>query len=59
MEIRPIIGVRNELYEFIVNPIVDLGFGKYGETDFAPVGRLARKFGPDLFAGFEYYAEAG
>jgi hypothetical protein len=59
MEIRPIIGVRNELYEFIVNPIVDLGFGKYGETDFAPVGRLARKFGPDLFAGFEYYADFG
>ncbi|WP_439400421.1 hypothetical protein ACRQ5Q_43655 (plasmid) [Bradyrhizobium sp. PMVTL-01] len=59
MEIRPIIGVRNELYEFIVNPIVDIGFGKYGETDFAPAARLARKFGPDLFAGFEYYADFG
>lgn len=59
MEIRPIIGVRNELYEFIVNPIVDIGFGKYGETTFAPAARVARKFGADLFAGFEYYADFG
>jgi hypothetical protein len=27
LEIRPIIGVRNADYEFIVNPIVDIGFG--------------------------------
>jgi len=59
MEIRPIIGVRNETYEFIVNPIVDIGFGRYGEADFAPAARLARKFGPDLYAGFEYYADFG
>jgi hypothetical protein len=59
MEIRPIIGVRNATYEFIVNPIVDIGFGKYGEADFAPAARLARKFGPDLYAGFEYYADFG
>jgi hypothetical protein len=59
MEIRPIIGVRNETYEFIVNPIVDIGFGRYGEADFAPAARLARKFGADLYAGFEYYADFG
>jgi hypothetical protein len=59
MEIRPIIGVRNAAYEFIVNPIVDIGFGKFGEADFAPAARLARKFGPDLYAGFEYYADFG
>jgi hypothetical protein len=59
MEIRPIIGVRNATYEFIVNPIVDVGFGRYGETDFAPAARLARKFGPDLYAGFEYYSDFG
>ncbi|HEX3502097.1 MAG TPA: hypothetical protein VHU22_01755 [Xanthobacteraceae bacterium] len=59
MEIRPIIGVRNETYEFIVNPIVDVGFGKNGEADFAPAERVARKFGPDLYAGFEYYADFG
>jgi len=59
MEIRPIIGMRNETYEFIVNPIVDIGFGRYGEADFAPAARLARKFGPDLYAGLEYYADFG
>ncbi len=59
MEIRPIIGVRNATYEFIVNPIVDIGFGKFGEADFAPAARLARKFDQDLYAGFEYYADFG
>jgi hypothetical protein len=59
LEIRPIIGVRNAQYEFIVNPIVDVGFGRYGEVDFAPAARLARNFGNDLFAGFEYYADLG
>lgn len=59
LEIRPIIGVRNSQYEFIVNPIVDIGFGSKGEADFAPAARLARNFGNDLFAGFEYYADFG
>jgi hypothetical protein len=59
MEIRPIIGVRNADYEFIVNPIVDIGFGKYGEADFTPAARVARRLGPDLFVGFEYYADFG
>jgi hypothetical protein len=59
MEIRPIIGVRNADYEFIVNPIVDIGFGKYGEADFAPAARLARKLAPDLYVGLEYYADFG
>src|SRR6516225_7612805 len=59
MEIRPIIGIRNSEYEFIVNPIIDTSFGKYGETDFAPAWRLARKFGDDLYAGFEYYSDLG
>jgi hypothetical protein len=59
MEIRPIIGIRNAEYEFIINPIIDTSFGRFGETDFAPAMRLARKFGPDLYAGFEYYADFG
>ena len=36
LEIRPIIGVRNSEWEFIVNPIIDIGFGSAGEADFAP-----------------------
>jgi hypothetical protein len=59
LEIRPIIGVRNADYEFIVNPIVDIGLGKNGEADFAPAARLARKLGEDLYAGFEYYSDLG
>jgi hypothetical protein len=59
MEIRPIIGVRNADYEFIVNPIVDIGFGKYGQAEFTPAARLARKWGTDLFVGLEYYANFG
>jgi hypothetical protein len=59
LEIRPIIGIRNADYEFIVNPIVDVGFGKNGEADFTPAARLARKLGPDLFVGLEYYADFG
>lgn len=59
LEVRPIIGWRYADYEFIVNPIVDIGFGKYGEADFAPAARLARKFGEDLYFGLEYYADFG
>src|ERR1700687_2729159 len=59
LEIRPIIGVRNADYEFIVNPIVDIGFGKYGQANFTPAARVARKLGPDLFVGLEYYADIG
>jgi len=59
LEIRPIIGVRNADYEFIVNPIVDVGFGRYGEADFAPAARVARKLKDDLFVGLEYYADFG
>ena len=59
LEIRPIIGVRNAEWEFIVNPIVDIGFGKYGQADFAPAVRLARKLDRDLFVGLEYYADFG
>jgi hypothetical protein len=59
MEIRPIIGVRQGDWEFIVNPIVDIGFGKYGEADFTPAARLAKKLGPDFSIGLEHYADFG
>jgi hypothetical protein len=59
LEIRPIIGVRSASWEFIVNPIVDIGFGKNGEADFTPAARLARKLDSDLFVGLEYYADLG
>jgi hypothetical protein len=58
-EIRPIIGVRKGAYEFIVNPIVDIGIGQNGQTEFAPAARLARKFGEDFALGIEYYSTLG
>jgi hypothetical protein len=59
LEIRPIVGVRNAGWEFIVNPIVDLSFGSAGEADFAPALRLARNLGNDRYIGLEYYADFG
>ncbi len=59
LEIRPIIGVRNAQWEFIANPIVDVGFGPAGEADFAPALRLARNLGEDRFIGLEYYSDFG
>ncbi len=59
MEVRPIVGIRNDEYEFIVNPIVDIHFGRYAEQHFTPAARIARKFGDDLYAGLEYYADLG
>lgn len=59
LEIRPIIGVRNKEWEFIVNPIVDVGIGALGEADFAPAARLARNLGEERFIGIEYYADLG
>ena len=57
--IRPIVGWRNREWEFIFNPIVDLGFGRYGDVDFVPAARLARTFSKDLAFGLEYYTDLG
>ena len=43
LEIRPIIGVRNADYEFIVNPIVDVSFGKLGEAGLCARGAPGAK----------------
>jgi len=59
LETRPIIGVRNSEWEFIVNPIVDTSFGRFGEVDFLPAARLAHRLDKDLFVGLEYYSDLG
>jgi hypothetical protein len=59
LEIRPIIGFRRGDYEFIINPIVDAGFGQNGETIFAPCARFARKLSKTLSIGVEYYTDLG
>lgn len=53
MEFRPILGVRDMGWEFIVNPIVDVSFGPTGSVDFAPALRLARNVGGDVVLGVE------
>jgi hypothetical protein len=59
IEMRPIIGWRNKEWEFIINPIVDFATGRYGEADFVPAVRLARKLGEDFYIGAEYYGDYG
>jgi hypothetical protein len=59
IEARPIIGVRNKDWEFIVNPIVDFATGRFGEADFVPAVRLARKLDKDFYLGVEYYGDYG
>jgi hypothetical protein len=59
LELRPILGVRDLGWEFIVNPIVDASFGPYGEVDFAPAVRLARALGKEIWIGAEYYGDFG
>ena len=59
IEFRPIMGVRDLGWEFIVNPIVDMSFGSTGSVDFAPAARLARSITSDLMVGVEYYSDYG
>jgi hypothetical protein len=59
LEIRPIVGWRKGDYEFIINPIVDLGFGQNGGLVFAPAARFARNLGENLAVGLEYYTDLG
>jgi hypothetical protein len=59
MEIRPIVGWRKNDYEFILNPIVDIGFGQNGGAVFAPAARFARNLGENLAVGVEYYTDLG
>jgi hypothetical protein len=59
LEVRPIIGIRKGDYEFIVNPIVDVGFGRNGDATFAPAARFARKLNETLSVGVEYYTDLG
>jgi hypothetical protein len=59
LEIRPIIGVRKNDWEFIINPIVDIGLGSNGDAAFAPCARLARSFGENFALGLEYYTDLG
>lgn len=56
LEIRPILGVRDLGWEFIVNPILDFSFAPEGDAAFAPAARLAHQVGKETWVGVEYYS---
>src|SRR5258708_5173125 len=55
LEIRPIVGVPNAQWEFVINPIVDLTFGQGGEADFPPAIRLDPIIAPHYYPGPPYH----
>jgi hypothetical protein len=59
LEMRPILGYRQNDFEFIVNPIMDFALAKNGAANFAPAVRLARYVDRDLAFGVEYYGALG
>ena len=59
IEIRPIFGFRKGDYEFIVNPIVDIGLGATATTRSRRPPRFARKFSENFSFGVEYYTDLG
>jgi hypothetical protein len=58
-EIRPIIGWRFGPVDAVVNPILDTGFQKLKNLDFAPCVRLAYNFSPKWAVAIEQYADLG
>lgn len=62
MELRPIIGYRNEDWLVSFNPVVGKTFrSRYvsSKPDFSPGIKIARNIGGDNFVGIEYYDEMG
>jgi hypothetical protein len=59
IEIRPILGFRKGDYEFIINPIVEIGLGRDGNNSFAPAAKFARKVNDKFSLGVEYYTDLG
>lgn len=59
LEFRPILGYRTGNWEFIANPIVDLGIGGHEGHSFQPANRVAYSLRPDLQIGLETYSDLG
>ena len=61
MEIRPIIGYRNDNWLVSFNPIIDMDLAgeQKGVLTFVPALKVARNIGGDNALGFEYYADFG
>lgn len=59
LSVRPILGFQNSAYEFVINPIFEIGIGKHGETDVGSAVRLVRKLAPDFDIGIEHFSDFG
>lgn len=59
LEFRPIVGYRTGNWEFIANPIVDLGLGGREGHSFLPASRVAYSLRPGLQLGLETYSDLG
>lgn len=61
VEIRPILGHRNERWLFSFNPIVDFDLrgDDKGVAFFEPAAKVSRDIGHRTAFGFEYYGEFG
>ncbi len=62
LEVRPILGWRDEAWLVAFNPILGFdraGPNRSGTPDFSPSLKVARTVAPGLAAGVEYYTELG
>lgn len=59
LEIRPIAGVHEGHWDFIVNPILDSDFKGVGQMHFAPAERFVYNFSKIWAAGLEHYGDLG
>ena len=58
-EIRPIIGTRFGPIDIIVNPILDTGFDRFENLDFAPAARIDYNVSRTWAIAVEHYADFG
>ncbi len=58
-EIRPIVGTRSGVWEFIVNPILATSFDGFSHLDFAPSTHIAYSHSPEWTLAVEHYADFG
>ena len=61
LELRPIVGYRDERWLLVFNPILDtdLSNNVSRAPKFEPALKVARKTGDGVYAGLEYYGEFG
>jgi hypothetical protein len=59
LEIRPIAGLHEGPWDFILNPVLDYDYKGIGSVHFAPAERLAYNLSQRWAFGLEHYADLG